>query len=361
VEAPARPIAAAILPLDAAGRIDTDVTCRKCGYNLRGLLPDGICPECATAVGRSLHGDLLRFCDPDWVQSLASGMNWIVAGIVASVVLKVSGVGIAGAMGALGGRGGNLPILAGKLGGALILLIGYWKLTAPDPGKIGMEQGLTARKLVRAAQAVGLLTYPVESLAFAIPILLHVSLIFIASVVGTVGTVATFIYARRLALRIPDESLARSTRIVMWGIITLGVLVAMTTVGGIVTAASIARSMPGFVTTMPTTGPSGTVIVTNAWGGSNPTLTSPAATRRGRVTTGAPALTSAPLTRAIVTGMPAASPFIFGLFLGGCGMGLCGLIFGIWTLRLIDRYRKALRESAEIARRTWAAHSALNG
>ena len=52
------------LRLDASGRLDEDIACRKCGYNLRGLNKDGACPECGTAVGRSTQGDLLRFCDP---------------------------------------------------------------------------------------------------------------------------------------------------------------------------------------------------------------------------------------------------------------------------------------------------------
>jgi hypothetical protein len=38
-----RPGAPAIA-LDASGRIAADIVCRKCGYNPRGLLPDGRCP-----------------------------------------------------------------------------------------------------------------------------------------------------------------------------------------------------------------------------------------------------------------------------------------------------------------------------
>lgn len=79
----------AILPIrtDAQGCIDEDVPCRRCGYNLRSLVLDGRCPECGTAVGRSLHGDLLRFSDPAWVQSLASGMNWILAGMIIGFIV----------------------------------------------------------------------------------------------------------------------------------------------------------------------------------------------------------------------------------------------------------------------------------
>ena len=51
---------------DEAGRIAEDLPCLRCGYNLRGLGSEAACPECASAVGQSIQGDLLRFCDPVW-------------------------------------------------------------------------------------------------------------------------------------------------------------------------------------------------------------------------------------------------------------------------------------------------------
>ena len=64
--------AASQIRLDDDGRIlEDDLACLACGYNLRGLLPDGACPECGTAVGRSTHGNLLRFCDPRRISARA--------------------------------------------------------------------------------------------------------------------------------------------------------------------------------------------------------------------------------------------------------------------------------------------------
>ncbi len=53
--------------------IERDTMCLKCGYNLRGLVSSGACPECGTSTGLSLRGNLLRFGDPAWVASLAGG------------------------------------------------------------------------------------------------------------------------------------------------------------------------------------------------------------------------------------------------------------------------------------------------
>lgn len=36
------------------GYIDHDIVCSACGYNLRGLLPDGKCPECGTPIAESV-------------------------------------------------------------------------------------------------------------------------------------------------------------------------------------------------------------------------------------------------------------------------------------------------------------------
>ena len=77
------------LRLGPDGRLEMDIACVSCGYNLRGLAPDSRCPECGTAIGHSTRGDYLRFCDPGWVETLASGMNWIVAGIILAIVLLV--------------------------------------------------------------------------------------------------------------------------------------------------------------------------------------------------------------------------------------------------------------------------------
>jgi hypothetical protein len=63
------------IPLDSmqpvvTGNVDADIPCRKCGYNLRGLAVDGRCPECATPVGVSINGELLRYSDPTFVIGL---------------------------------------------------------------------------------------------------------------------------------------------------------------------------------------------------------------------------------------------------------------------------------------------------
>ena len=128
------------IALDDAGRIARDMRCLSCGYNLRGLLPDGRCPECGIAVGRSAYGDVLRYCDPTWVESLASGANWVVASILVAILMAVAGLGVAAASGTASSG------VFGLVGG-LVALVGYWKLTAPDPSEL--EQNTKVRQVAR--------------------------------------------------------------------------------------------------------------------------------------------------------------------------------------------------------------------
>ena len=80
------PIPPADARFDDAGTVVVDQTCRRCGYNLRGLHRDGRCPECGAPVGLSIKGDLLRFAHPDWVEELARGSRFILNGLSAALL-----------------------------------------------------------------------------------------------------------------------------------------------------------------------------------------------------------------------------------------------------------------------------------
>lgn len=300
---PARAVAA---PLDEQNHVAGDVHCRRCGYNLRGLAAEGVCPECGTAVGRSLRGDLLQFCDPDWVATLASGMNWIVGAIVAAVLLMFLG----GGAGFMMARSGAEPvglfrflIPLAQMAAATIGLIGYWKVTTSDPSGLEQPNDISARKLIRVAQLVGLAWIPVGELLEPVSDVAFGLGAAAAGILGLIGTFAIFVYARRLALRIPDARLARSTRIVMWGVATLLGLSILIGVAAVVGAVVTRSALP------PAGGPS-------------------------------PAMSGAMLT-------------LTGTF--ACVIGPGWVVFGIWSLLLIDRYRKAFRDEAQLARATWAA------
>ena len=131
------PAVGADLPLDEEGAIVADLPCVACGYNLRGLSLDGRCPECGMAVERSTRGNLLRFCEPRWVETLASGTNWILASLAASIGVSALSAALVFI--------GNIPVPWRLIVLPIWLakLVGFWKLTAPNSG-IPRNTGLSA-------------------------------------------------------------------------------------------------------------------------------------------------------------------------------------------------------------------------
>src|ERR1041385_4800198 len=102
---------------DAPRPVEKDLACRKCGYNLRGLMTDGRCPECGTAVGLSVMGDLLRFSDPNWVDTLGRGVKLIIAGVAVLILGGVLSVAAAMVL-------GPAPLVVVVLGGWILVLMG---------------------------------------------------------------------------------------------------------------------------------------------------------------------------------------------------------------------------------------------
>ena len=46
--------------LDWRGMVRADLTCSSCGYNLRGLMFDSLCPECGKSVTETLRTRPIR-------------------------------------------------------------------------------------------------------------------------------------------------------------------------------------------------------------------------------------------------------------------------------------------------------------
>jgi hypothetical protein len=206
------------------GRIDQQVTCIRCAYNLRGLAPDGACPECATPVERSIQGDCLYFFPPEWNERLARGMNWIVAGIVLGIVGPILSGLVLGPM----WIGVTLPIATG------LQVVGCWLVTTPEPARLENEPVLNVRRCVRfmavfnyAAVWGFLLGSAWARFRFG-PIGAAV-----LCLTAIIELVSAFVYAGRLAIRIPSWKLAKDCRELMWAWLILPVLVAVSSfIGG---------------------------------------------------------------------------------------------------------------------------------
>lgn len=131
----------ALLGPDA--RLDRDLLCRACGYNLRGLRVADRCPECNAPVEAAVKSDLLELADPRWLRRLESGTRTTMAAVI---------VLCAGVVGVLLMRPDHdqmhwpLLLLAAV---TLMATVGAWQITTPMPQEGLLGWRLNARRLAR--------------------------------------------------------------------------------------------------------------------------------------------------------------------------------------------------------------------
>lgn len=124
--------------------------CLRCGYDLRGLVATGNCPECNTPVFQSLQGAKLRFAEPSYVRTLRTGA----ALVCAAITLLVLGF-LAQCLGSSYGLAGGG--IAGELLSMLtsaLQIIGWWLLSTPDKALVERDPGGVPRRIVRIGSGV---------------------------------------------------------------------------------------------------------------------------------------------------------------------------------------------------------------
>ncbi|MEM9252136.1 MAG: hypothetical protein AAGB29_07275 [Planctomycetota bacterium] len=201
------------IPVDEQGRVEVDLPCLECGYNLRTLsLEEGRCPECELPVGRSAVGNRLRYCDPRWLTQIGWGLNLFAV----SLLLVGGGIGSFAVMGS-GAEWDVFLIVPAALIACLVVCACYavWKSTKPDPLTRKDEWAINPRKLARLALIATCVT----------PVLLAASTLalgdgrwqgFVALGWGLAacgGVLCLFVYASQLARRAGASALMWFARV----------------------------------------------------------------------------------------------------------------------------------------------------
>ena len=221
-----------LVQLDDEGRLEMNLACVKCGYNLRTLLLDAACPECGTAVGRSVEGNRLRYCDPRWLRTIGRGLNWLALGAVTWALLIGTTV-----WAELSGTYSEPPLLLLAIGiatGVVLPLVGFYWASKPDPARIETERWFSARRMARFCLASVVVMFMLVVLVFPLHAHGWVSMawagdwllwLMLALLVG--AFVFTLAHAAHLAFRLPAPWLGRVTWLVnVFAIVCLfGVLV----------------------------------------------------------------------------------------------------------------------------------------
>jgi len=157
--------------------VQSDIPCLGCGYNLRGLPPQGLCPECGRPIELSLRGNLLRYAEPRRLGILIRGLR-MVQGSVTAVILGLVAAATTFGLGALlvpwFGRDiwpwvprlAFIVLFAPIAYLPVIYPLGWWLATQPDPAE--SPQDRTRRLMLRIS---ALLFFPVYSIWLARPML----------------------------------------------------------------------------------------------------------------------------------------------------------------------------------------------
>jgi len=166
--------------LDADGRLAEDIACKRCGYNLRGMLPDQTCPECGAAVQDGLDAE--RFERIRWLRWMCRGMGIMVLSLSLVLVSAVPAIDDLRWLGVIW-----LSLLS--LGAA----VGVWIATMTPPPNVAPDQWVTRRWIVR----VCVLILPTEPI---LGVLVVVILPVASPALESLAVVAVLVWVTALAV-----------------------------------------------------------------------------------------------------------------------------------------------------------------
>lgn len=216
--------------------VESSSACVECSYDLQGLHIDGVCPECGVPVERSLRGFLLQYAGDTYLRTLESGLSLVLRGIWAYllVILAITVWRAAGRSWGVTVQGADLIRAMAGLVITSVILLGYFRYSAPDPGFAGKDKGDSARTSlrsvvilqvciaiidfgVRVAQSGGV-TFTGAG-ALLIPLASTLSILLWALQLSTVMS-----YTAWLARRIPDPFVVKRASAFRWQFPLLTVL-----------------------------------------------------------------------------------------------------------------------------------------
>jgi len=238
-EVPQQPVTVA-----QVARIGIDLPCITCGYNLRSLPMSGQCPKCNSEIEWALRGGWLMFADPQWLRRLLGGVTLILWTLLVWVICYI-GPSISWLVFYTPGGGAPpnpMSMLIPKILMPIVLglawLISVIKLTTPEPAQVqtGQPQRDALAKWILALNAmaiflvVGSVLWDVlMATAFTglvnpnVSLLLSVIASNTAVLVGMVGFFLLMILMRRIARRVPRNSLGKLVSALIWSSVGLGV------------------------------------------------------------------------------------------------------------------------------------------
>lgn len=182
-------------------------------------------------VEHSIRGRQLRFASPDYRREIQAGLGLVLNGILLIIVCFISLTVLASA--------GVSPLFVsvglgfGMVAISIMIAVGYWRYTTPDPGFALAEQANSARAVARIAVVVGAAcllgktivelllsgshTHPAQMpTGVSLLRLVTGSLALLQLVAWVVQFFSVMTYTAWVAGRIPDDAIVRKARRYRW-------------------------------------------------------------------------------------------------------------------------------------------------
>lgn len=223
--------------------------CINCKYPLHGVPHQMRCPECGTPIldPELDNPEFLKFADTNYLRTLRSGIRIVLIAHAIQIFLGIVniGIGLVRMMIHISQQtpANQLPphtmpvttpldlVLA--VAGAcvmLFVLVGWWRITTPDPSRQNSDHKTNHRAAARIWTTI-FIVYWIASSAFAYVImfmnqsaptmsLLYVLLVsvpgFIAFILAVPLYIYIMLYLQWLAARVPDPSSFKLAKILVW-------------------------------------------------------------------------------------------------------------------------------------------------
>lgn len=211
-----------------------DLLCIACGYDLRELPREGVCPECGLAVSRSENSDQLGRADPRWLALVARGLGFYVAGHLSIVIAVLSFMGffffsLVFSAAINPGWLSVLMIVCGATAvvGLFLMGIGTYLLAWPDPGRKEEPKDRRVRLLARFAIPAFIFYWAVLFSTDLLPPSVFRGMVVDFSIKfqivwGGFAVVMVMLYSVRLIERIPmgplQKYMNKAARFLLWAV-----------------------------------------------------------------------------------------------------------------------------------------------
>lgn len=189
-----------------------DMTCGTCGYNLRGLSPDGRCPECGHPIEESRYDPRLAAADPRWLRVIRTGFTILLIAEFVTAAARLLGYAIVITYLAY-----QAMIIVWFIG-ATVHALGSWTVASRDRACPPMFDPRHLRRVVRVCAVVVwtvMLVWTID--AFTGTLSPHlIVLLLVLTLFCLPGEVCKFLLLRGFARRIPAPALARASTFLLF-------------------------------------------------------------------------------------------------------------------------------------------------